>query len=423
MKRPLALTLLGAAFLLESIYFGRLAWSALLELRGQRAYFRNDLREAWTLTRGALASGGDRARLETHLLEILLMGFNQHDVGLRIDTPLEDGPGSEEALRLLHHRISEAPHVASLWSYAANLEFHRAHEERRSRPLDLSTLSEDPMGNLLPEDRLGLAALEKAASLEPNNYLYDELLVEQFLEYGSEVDAARSCRRAVAAFPRLDGHTYLLRFDLPRSVVDAAIQGFEDALRSTSLVARVEMLRDAGRLLMRHGRDEEVLPYLVDANRVDPTYYDARMELALTRLRLGQWAEAGQDFEAAMRLIPDEPSPYFFRARIRSHEGNHEGAVEDLRRARALGASETRIFLAMAEALEALDRLREAENQYIAATNLHPDDSSAWSALYLFEVRHGDNRGASRACDRLAGLKDVDQRILQACATRTGGGA
>jgi tetratricopeptide (TPR) repeat protein len=421
LKRPLVLALLGIAFLGQTAYFGRLTWGAFLELRGQRAYFRNDLPGAWDLTQRALDCGGDRARLETRLVEILLMGFNQGDVGVRIDMPLDAGPAAEETRRLLQRRIDDAPHLASLWSYAANLAFHLAHEERSSHPIDLSTLSENPMENLLPEDRLGVTALEKAANLEPNNYLYDALLVEQFLEYGSVEEASRCCRRAVAAYPRFDGHTYLSRFDLPKPVVDAAVQGFEDALRSTSLVARVEIMRDAARLLARHGRDEEVIPYLVDANRLDPNYYDARIDLAMTRLRLGQWVEAGQDLEAAARLLPDDPTPHFHLARVRRHAGDDEGAIEELRRARALGASETKVFLAMGESFESLNRMKEAENQFVAATNLHPGDGDAWSALYSFAMRHDDARTAARACARLAHLKDVDVRILQRCAAQAGG--
>ena len=423
MKRSAAMGFLILAFLAQSFYFGRLTWAAFLDLRGQRAYFRNDLVGAWDLTGRAVRAGGDTGRLEEHRLSILLMGFSQRDVGVQIDLPLEEEAAHQEARRLIARRLTVAPHRAALWSYAADLSFHRSQEIRRAQPIDLSALSDDPMQNLLPEDRMGLAALEKAAAVEPQNYLYQELLTEQFLEYGSEPDAVRACRYAVAAYPRLDGHTFLNRFDLPRAVVDAALRGFEDALRGTSLVARVSILRDAGQVLARHDRDEELIPYLVDAIRLDPEYYDARMDLALARLRLGRDDEAVPDLEAATDISPEDPVPHYYLAVVRRHAGDHEGAIEALRRARALGASETKVFLAMGEAFEALGRLKEAGNALVAATNIHPEDVSAWSALYSFAARHGDNRGAARACERLAGLKDVDERLLQRCAAPSAGGA
>jgi tetratricopeptide (TPR) repeat protein len=425
MKRPGLLPglVLVAAFVAETVYFGRLAWAAFLEMGGQRAYFRNDLVAAWDLTHRAVALGGDGARLEEHLLAILLMGFTQRDVGIEIAVPLEGEAGEEEAVRLLHERLTDTPHRASLWSNAADQLFHRAQEERRARPIDLSTLSEHPIENLLPNDRLGLAALEKAAALEPNNYLYHELLTEKFLEYGSEEDAVRSCRLAVAAYPKLDGHTYLSRFDLPPALVDAAVAGFEDALKEASLIARVETLRDAGRVLVRHDRDEEAVPYLLDAVRVDPGYYDARMDLAMARLRLSQWAEAENDLEAAVSLSREDPVPHYFLATLRRRVHDDDGAIEELRRARALGASETKIFLAMGESFEAIGRLKEAENQFTAATNLHPEDVSAWSGLYSFAMRHEDTRLAMRACARMAGLKGMDEGLRQRCAAFPAGGS
>jgi hypothetical protein len=410
-------------FLAQTAYFGRQTWSAILELRGQRAFFRNDLVSAWDLTRGAIAWGGERQRLGEHLVAILLMGFNQRDVGVQIDLPLEEDAAVEEARRLLRDQLTEGPHRANLWSYAADLAFHRAHAEHRARPIDLSALSEDPMQNLLPDDRLGIAALEKAASLEPNNYLYEELLTEKFLEYGTEPEAVRSCRAAVAAYPRLDGHTYLSRFDLPPAVVNAAVAGFEDSLREASLVARVETLRDAGRLLARYNRDEEVLPYLVDACRLDPLYYDARVDLAMTRIRLGQWSEAEQDLKAAAALSPEDPFPHYTLGLARRQAHDDEGAIEELRRARALGASETKVFVALGESFESLGRMKEAENMFVAATNIHPNDVAAWSALYSFARRHDDRRGAARACERLAALKDVDEGMRQHCLEFTAGGA
>ena len=416
MTRKLLLGLLTLVFAGQTIWFARLLVAGVREWEGQRAWLRNDLVAAWERAGEAVALGAARGRLETRQVEILIVGFNQRDVGVRIPLPLEDGAAEAQARRLLGRQLRDTPHVAHLWALAAELAFHDARVRRVALPIDLSNLSEDPMENLLPLDRIGLAALEKAASLEPDNYLYHDLLAEQLLEFGSEEHAAPECRRSVASYPRLSAHHYLDRTDLPGPVVQAAYDGFQDALLSVSLVARVEILRDAARLLSRHARDEEAVRFLELATRLDPGYYDARTDLAAARMRLGQWKEAEEDLEIAIPLLPDYAPHYVLLARVKRRLGDAEGAVEAYRRARLLGATDTRVFVEQGEVLESLKRGPEARRQFLAAVNLNPTDIAAWTGLLGYARRNDDRAEIRRACEHLMLSHDAAESVRRECA-------
>jgi tetratricopeptide (TPR) repeat protein len=413
--RKVLFGLLVLALVGETLFFARQTRAGLLELRGQRAFFRNDLAGAWKRAGEAVAAGGPRGRLETRRLEVLLAAFHLKDVGIHDALPLDDAAAETEARRLLGRRLRDTPHQARLWSLAADLFFHEARVERRSTPLDLSRLSEDPMENLLPADRLGLSALEKAATLESSNYLYHALLAEQFLEFGSEANAARAARASVAAYPRLDAHIYLSGVDRPPALVQAALDGYQDALLSVSLVARVEILRDAARLLTRNHRDEEAIRFLDLAAKLDPGYVDARFDLALARIRLGQWKEAERDLEIAIPLLPDWSPLHIVHARVLRQLGDGEGAIEAWRRARVL-STDTRVFVEFGDLLESMNRTDEARRQFHAAVNINPTDPDAWIGLLRFARRHDEKNDVARACEQLLRSPEVRDDVRSLCA-------
>jgi tetratricopeptide (TPR) repeat protein len=414
-NRKLLLGLLTLVFVGQTVYFAGRTYAGFLVLRGQRAYLRNDLVGAWNRAGDAMAAGGPRGVLETRQIEILLAGFHLRDVGIRMEVALADG-GEAEARRLLGRRMRETPHLAHLWSLAADFFFHEGRVRRRAAPIDLSRLSEDPMENLVPEDHLGLAALEKAASLEPDNYLYHGLLAEQFVEFGAEAPAERECRLAVASYPRLDAHPYVTGRDLPPGLVQAALDGYQDALLSVSLVARVEILRDAARLLSQNDRDDEAIRFLELATRLDPSYVDARYELAEARVRQGQWKEAERDIEIAIPLLPGFATLHILHARIKRQLGDGEGAVEAYRRARAVGSTDARVFIEQGEVLESLNRGSEARRQFLAAVNLNPTDAFAWMGLLGYARRTGDQAEARRACEHLLASGSVAESVRVECA-------
>jgi len=80
----------------------------------------------------------------------------------KIDLPLPPGESIPLAHRLIARRIRETPYKAYSWSLASDVFMHEAWQRRHTTVLDLTHLSEDPLENLLPEERDAIGALETA---------------------------------------------------------------------------------------------------------------------------------------------------------------------------------------------------------------------------------------------------------------------
>src|SRR5882724_933034 len=260
-RRLLLLVCFAVVLTAQSWYFGRQCISAVMRHQGQRACFRNDYAEAWGRYQTALQWGGDAEQLETDMVELLLAGLDQADAGVKPSLPIPPGAAPRRAQSLLLRRLQAAPYKAYSWSLLSDVYFHMATERRRETPLDLASLSENAVENLRPEEQLAIVSLEIASRMEPHNAVYADLLVEALLDRGVVDLAARQCRLGVGANPALGDHLYLDQPGLPQAVVEAALNGFQDALGAESLVPRGAILGSAGRMLVEHGDDERAIPY------------------------------------------------------------------------------------------------------------------------------------------------------------------
>ena len=406
-----------ALFAVESAYFTRQCAAGILRIRGERAFFRNDHAAAWSFYRRALSLGGDRETLEADQAELLLFGLDQEWAGVRIRTALPSEEAVRTALELAARRIRETPHKAYDWSLASDVYFHEARLRRQRLPLDLSMLTEDPLDILLPEDRLGLAALETAARLEPNNYIYLDLLTEKFLELGSVSRAAVFCRRSVAACPALSEHRYLDRDDLDPELLEAAIRGAEDSRRQESMVPRGRAESDAGELLRRNGQTRRSIDFLRRAVSLAPDLFEAQYFLGIACYTLGDYDEALRHLKEASRCQPDNPTPDVHMGFSYMALGNLPAAIDQFRSARAKDARVLKYFLLLGEALEKAGQIQEAERQFVAAANVNPEITEAWAALLAFYTRHRDLRPSAEACARFHALSAAETLYGEQCAS------
>jgi tetratricopeptide (TPR) repeat protein len=400
----------------ESAYFGCLCVAGALRVGAEHALYRNDHQTSWRLYQRALSWGGDPEVLETDVIELLLFGLDESEVGIKVDVALPPREAAKLARDLIARRLGQAPYRAYYWSLASDIYGHEGSQRRRDVPLDLATLSEDPLQNLLPEQRLSLAAKHTAARLEPNNYLYHDLLVETYLELGSPERAVEPCRRALAAYPDFDGHSYLRRSDLPPALLEAAVRGLEAALADTSTPGAAEILVGAGQLLAWHGRTERAVAYFDRIIAIAPDHSEARMERGIARYSLKQFREALEDFEWTARLLPERPEPHYWAGLTRVAMGDPEGAIVHFRTARETGSGDLKIFRALGETLEAQGQVEEAQRQFVAGANLHPGDPNAWLLLLSFHLRHRDFRAASEACTRIMTLNAAGVVLPEQCS-------
>ena len=416
-KRALILGCFSLILTLETGYFARQGVAGILRLLGDAAFYANDQPTSWRRYRQAVRWGGDPERLEVDMVEMLLFGLAQQETGVKILTAVPPERAVPIARRLIVRRLRDTPYRADYWSLASDLYRSEARERRQKTPIDLAALGEDPLENLLPEDWLGIAAREVSSRLEPNNYLYPDLLAETFLEAGSPSAAAKYCRLSVAAFPDLDAHSYLWAPDLAPDLLEAAIGGFEDARSSDSMISMVQIETDAGRLLVHHRQYRRALPYLERAVRLVPDDYDAQMELGLAKHRLNDFQGAIERLEQASRILPQQPWPHYFLGLSRTGLGDIDGSITEFRKAKVNGARTTDLFRALGEALEKAGQSAEAAREFKAAANLNPGDADAWSALLAFSVRHPEAGAASEACARLLALRPQDRGYSDICAS------
>ena len=404
-------------FAAESAYFARQCASGILRLQGERAFFRNDHIAAWTLYRRALSFGGERETLENDLAELLLFGLDQTWAGVGVRTALPSEDAVRAGLDYLARRIRETPYKAYEWSQASDIYFHEARLRRQNTSLDLSQLTEDPLDILLPEERLGLAALETAARLEPTNYIYQDLLTEKFVELGSVGRAAVYCRQAVASLPVLSAHTFLTRPDLAPELLEAAIAGVEDSRLQDSMVPRGVVESAAGDFLWRKGETRRSVDFLRRAVSLAPDLFEAQYGLGLATYTLGDYDESLRHLKEASRIQPDNPTPNVHMGLSYTALGDLPAAIDQFRSAREKDARSLWYFLLLGEALEKAGRIREAERQFVAGANVNPESTEAWATLLAFYTRHRDLLPVAEACSRLRALSPAETRYQEQCVT------
>jgi tetratricopeptide (TPR) repeat protein len=416
-RKVLSLACFTILLAAESTCLLRRAAADLLRISGERAFFRNDHPAAYQRYQRAMSLGGDRETLEADTAELLLFGLDQEAVGIPIETALPSEEALATALDLLARRIRETPYRAYYWSMAADLYRYRGVLRRRQTPLDLARLSENPLENLLSEEWLAVAALETAGRLEPNNYIYHDLLAEFFLEIGALERAAAPCRSAIYAYPKVGEHRYLAQAGLSPVLLEASLEGFDEARKGGSMVPAGVIESEAGALLMMHGFKERAREYLLRAAELEPDLWEAHYPLGLIAHEMGEYEEAIARLREASRILPDSAAPHFHIGDSYLRLGNLPAAISEFRSGRKKEPRDPKFFYALGEALERAGQVGEAERQYVAAANLDPARTEGWSALLVFYLRHGNSRRAAEICGRLRALRPEDPPYKQECAS------
>lgn len=400
----------------ETVYFGSRCAAGFARLLGERAYFSGDSLRAWWMYDRAAGLGSDRVQILTDRAEVLLYGLDQQNLGMKVDLPFERDGVPAVARTIVGTLLASAPYRSYFWSLAADVYTAEALASRRSVPLDLSTLSDDPLVNLLPEEGLAVAALREAARREPHNYLYDDLMAEHLVQWGLVDLALPHVRRALALYPVLDGHIYLSRPRLEPEIVDAAVAGLGEARSLGSMVPDDSIECDAGRLLVSQGRHQEALGHLKAALDIAPGNSDAVYWYGLASFLLGDDATAVDYLSRAGEALPDSPWLWYQLGQALMRLGRRDEGIAALRRAREQDPKEVQFRHTLGGALEDAGSLKDAERQFQAAANFNPGNTTAWSALVGFYERHPEFGDAARqVCSRLRRSRLAQETYKERC--------
>ncbi len=122
------------------------------------------------------------------------------------------------------------------------------------------------------------------------------------------------------------------------------------------------------------GRWDEAMTWLERAHALDPESADTLLWMAQNRLLAGRPADAEHRARMALKLSPDRPTGWITLARSLMARGEHQQAVDELRRGIASDARGAEIHYWLAVALRDSGRMAEAEDSYRAALSLQPGD-------------------------------------------------
>jgi len=406
----------GLLIALVTAYFGTQCVAGFERLGGQKDYFSGEFTGAWAHYRAALSLGGDRETLEIDMVETLLFGLDQQALGVKVALPLPVDDAVTAARTLLARQLSAAPYKAYYWSLVSDLNLYEARRERQRTPLDLSALSENPVDNLLPHEGVAIAALGEAARRESSNYVYEDLLAEQYLEWGIGSQAVGHVRKSLELYPVLGGHSYLSRPPVEEAIVNAALAGLDAATAAESMIPNELIECDAGSLLLAQGRSDEAVGYFKRALARTPGLPEALYRYGQASYLIKDYQEADEMLSRAAPYFRDSSSLYYFLGLTRMQEGKKSEAIEALRTAREIDPSNIEMFHALARVLESEGMTKDAERQFMAAAHINPGRQEAWTALLDFYARHAElARDARRTCTHLEGLKIDPQVYKQRC--------
>jgi tetratricopeptide (TPR) repeat protein len=136
---------------------------------------------------------------------------------------------------------------------------------------------------------------------------------------------------------------------------------------------------------------EPLLAQVADAR---PNSGQAQHLLGQARLKLGRFAEAREPLERAAKFLPKEAGPHVNFAGCLSMLGEHEAALAALERAQRLRPDDAAINHNRGRALQALDRLEEAERAYDAALAIDHRLMPSLRARAELLARRGEWMGA-----------------------------
>ena len=142
-----------------------------------------------------------------------------------------------------------------------------------------------------------------------------------------------------------------------------------------SLVVQIDWV-DRGNKLIEDGQYEEALDAFEQAIRLEPNKTDAYLRKGDVLSSLGQTTEALFTYEQAIRLEPDNASAYIMRGRALRELGRFVEALSSYQQAIQLAPFDAVAYSEMGIVLSDLQRYEEAIATYQHALRLSPTNSS-----------------------------------------------
>lgn len=167
-----------------------------------------------------------------------------------------------------------------------------------------------------------------------------------------------------------------------------------------------------------HGRYQESLRKLHEAETIEPDSLPIQYLVGLSYFRMQNYAQAIPAFRKALEINPKFTSAWYFMGVSQTKVANYDAAIENLSKALELDPENSSAAFALGAACLRVKRVDEAARAFERAIRISPDNAEANTALgeiYLYEKRLDDAvRVLERAVRLAPGLPEAHYRLGQA---------
>ncbi len=168
----------------------------------------------------------------------------------------------------------------------------------------------------------------------------------------------------------------------------------------------------------QHGRHEESLRKLREAEKVEPDSLPLLYSAALEYFQMQDYQRAIQAFSKTLELKPTFAPPHYYLGVIYARISNNQAAVENFEKALELDPTSFSAAFGLGAAYLRARRVDEAARAFQEAIRINPDYAEAYTALgeiYLYQNRVDDAlRVLERAVKLAPGLPEAHYRLGQA---------
>lgn len=242
------------------------------------------------------------------------------------------------------------------------------------------------------EDVVIVAADLKAMQLEPQSSFYHDFLSLLYWDRGLKDDAAREIREGFSLTPRSVAHPWLSNKEFTADLLQPILEGI-DRSRSSRFVDPLAPLLARGEVLEAAGHLDDALEAYQVLQKEGGADVETECDLRIAKIQqqLGYWSES---VRLLQRILDVEPKSPRATAALNllgvacSKLGEHEQAVQYLRRYTTRAVASTSVLLSLAGELEKTGGDLEAEKIYTALVQRDPDSTLAWTRLIELLRRH-----------------------------------
>jgi len=244
--------------------------------------------------------------------------------------------------------------------------------------------------------------LQRVLRAAPREYRALDLLgVVRILQH-RETDAEACFQQAIQSksdFASAHSHLGLLYLQTRRD--DEAVPELQTAVRldparTDASDALVHILRQHAQTAASSGDPKQALGLLIEARRLAPTNPDVQFEFATAALQMSLLQDAVDGFKEALSQRKDDPVVLYALGRAYGGLGKLDEARQQFAYYITLRPDDPSGYCSLGMTLAALDRSDEARTQFERSIALAPEQTEAYFRLGVLEL-HTDNWGPARA--------------------------